>query len=186
MYHTKDIQSATVKAWSYTTSLTLRHNEHDGISNHLRPDGLLNHLFGRRSKKTSKLRVIGLCEGNSPVTGEFPSQRPVTQKLLPFDDVIMEHFRQYYNGRGRTLPHWDRNKMTTVFPDDIFKCNFWNQNFAQDFIEVCSRVSNYQYYGNGSNDYGNQWWYTLLMKICVTQELSRVCINKNFAFALFL
>ena len=29
----------------------------------------------RRSKKTSKLRVTGLCEGNSPVTGEFPAQR---------------------------------------------------------------------------------------------------------------
>ena len=29
----------------------------------------------RRSKKTSKLRVIGLCEGNSPGTGEFPAQR---------------------------------------------------------------------------------------------------------------
>ena len=29
----------------------------------------------RRSKKTSKLRVSGLCEGNSPVTGEFPAQR---------------------------------------------------------------------------------------------------------------
>ena len=29
----------------------------------------------RRSKKTSKLRVTGLCEGNSTVTGEFPSQR---------------------------------------------------------------------------------------------------------------
>ena len=28
----------------------------------------------RRSKKTSKLRVTGLCEGNSPVTGEFPAQ----------------------------------------------------------------------------------------------------------------
>ena len=26
-------------------------------------------------KKTSKLRVNGLCEGNSPVTGEFPAQR---------------------------------------------------------------------------------------------------------------
>ena len=25
--------------------------------------------------KTSKLRVTGLCEGNSPVTGEFPAQR---------------------------------------------------------------------------------------------------------------
>ena len=29
----------------------------------------------RRSKKTSKLRVTGLCEGNSPMTGEFPAQR---------------------------------------------------------------------------------------------------------------
>ena len=28
-----------------------------------------------RSKKTSKLRVNGLCAGNSPVTGEFPAQR---------------------------------------------------------------------------------------------------------------
>ena len=31
--------------------------------------------FTRRSKKTSKVRVTGLCEGNSPVTGEFPEQR---------------------------------------------------------------------------------------------------------------
>ena len=30
----------------------------------------LSRLFRRRSKKTSKLRVTGLCEGNSPVTGQ--------------------------------------------------------------------------------------------------------------------
>ena len=30
---------------------------------------------GIRSQKTPELRVIGLCEGNSPVTGEFPAQR---------------------------------------------------------------------------------------------------------------
>ena len=30
--------------------------------------------FRRRSRKTSKLRVTGLCAGNSPVTGEFPTQ----------------------------------------------------------------------------------------------------------------
>ena len=28
-----------------------------------------------RSKKISKFRVTGLCEGSSPVTGEFPAQR---------------------------------------------------------------------------------------------------------------
>ena len=35
---------------------------------------LLNCFFKLRSKKTSKLRVTGLCAGNSPVTGEFPAQ----------------------------------------------------------------------------------------------------------------
>ena len=35
---------------------------------------LLNRLFGRRSKKIPKLRVIGLCAGKSPGTGEFPAQ----------------------------------------------------------------------------------------------------------------
>ena len=43
----------------------------------------------RRSKETSKLRVTGLCEENSPVTGELPMQGPVTRKMFPFDDVIM-------------------------------------------------------------------------------------------------
>ena len=47
----------------------------DGVSNHQPHDGLLSRLFRHRSKKTSKLRVTGLCEGNSPVTSEFPSQR---------------------------------------------------------------------------------------------------------------
>ena len=33
-------------------------------------------VFSRhRSKKTSKLRVTGFCDGNSTVTGEFPAQR---------------------------------------------------------------------------------------------------------------
>ena len=31
-------------------------------------------------------RVTGLCEGNSPVTGEFPSQRPVTRSFDVFFD----------------------------------------------------------------------------------------------------
>ena len=57
------------------TALQWRHNDHDGVSNHQPRDCLLNRLFRRRSTKTSKLRVTGLCEGNSPVTGEFPAQR---------------------------------------------------------------------------------------------------------------
>ena len=56
-------------------SLQWRHNGRDSVSNHQPHDCLLNRLFRRRSKKTSKLRVTGLCAGNSPGTGEFPAQR---------------------------------------------------------------------------------------------------------------
>ena len=44
------------------------------ISNQELHDCLLNRLFRRRSKETPKLRVTGLCAGNSPGTGEFPAQ----------------------------------------------------------------------------------------------------------------
>ena len=36
---------------------------------------VLPHLFSRKSKKTSKLRVTARCVWNSPVTGELPAQR---------------------------------------------------------------------------------------------------------------
>ena len=42
-----------------------------------------------RSKQTSKLRVTGICEGNSPVTGKFPTERTSDAEIFPFDDVIM-------------------------------------------------------------------------------------------------
>ena len=58
------------KKWA----LQWRHNGRDGVSNHQHHDCLLNRLFRRRSKKTLKLCVTGLCAGNSPATGEFPAQ----------------------------------------------------------------------------------------------------------------
>ena len=82
---------------AHIVTLQWRHNERDGVSNHRRLGCLLNRLFRRKSKKTSKLRVTGMCEGNSPVTGEFPAvtgefpaQKPVTRNMFPFDDVIMK------------------------------------------------------------------------------------------------
>ena len=64
----------TSRTWDWQINfLTLqcRHNECDDVSNHRRLDCLINRLFRRRSKKTSKLRVTGLWEGNyaKPVYG---------------------------------------------------------------------------------------------------------------------
>ena len=58
----------------YTWSLQWRHNGRDRVSNHQPRDCLLNRLFRRKSTKTSKLRVTGLCAGNSPGTGELCAQ----------------------------------------------------------------------------------------------------------------
>ena len=60
--------------WSFI-ALQWRHNDRDGVSNHLRFDCLFSRLLRRRSKKISKLRVTGLCAGNSVVTDEFPAQK---------------------------------------------------------------------------------------------------------------
>ena len=45
-------------------------------------------FFRRISKKTSKLRVTGICVGNSPGPVNSPHRGPVTRKMFPFDDVI--------------------------------------------------------------------------------------------------
>ena len=60
--------------WLGVLSLHWRHNGRDNVSNYQPRDCLLNRLFRRRSKKTSKFRVTSLCAGNSPGTGEFPAQ----------------------------------------------------------------------------------------------------------------
>ena len=62
--------------------LQWRHNERDGVSNHQPHVCLLNRLFRRRPKKTSKLCVTALCEGNSPVTGEFPTEKASNAEIF--------------------------------------------------------------------------------------------------------
>ena len=71
IWHKEPIKPKTL----LVLSLQLRYNEWDGVSNHRRLDCLHNRLFWRRSKKTSKLLVTDICEGNSAVTGEFYAQR---------------------------------------------------------------------------------------------------------------
>ena len=78
--------------------LQWRRNERDGVSNHRRLDCLLIRLIRRRSRKTSKLRVNGLCKGNPPVTDGFPSQRTSNAQNV---SIRWRHhvFLQYWYGR---------------------------------------------------------------------------------------
>ena len=61
--------------WKRWEASRRRHNERDGDSNHRRLDWFVNRLFRRRSKRASKLRVTGICEGNPLFAGGIPSER---------------------------------------------------------------------------------------------------------------
>ena len=101
-------------------TLLWRHNEHDGFSNHQPRDCLLNRLFKRRSKETSKLPVSGLCAGNSPGPVNSPHKWPVTRKMFPFFSICY-----IYRGNDFAVTFvlvWVGNKNIVFF----FKFSFQN------------------------------------------------------------
>ena len=90
--------------------LLWRHNDHDSVSNHQPYGCLLNRLFWRRSKKTSKLRVTGLCVGNSPGPVNSPHKWPVTRKMFPF----------WWRHHAKVALHHRNGIMVTVCNSEIF------------------------------------------------------------------
>ena len=107
-------------------ALRWRHNERDSVSNHQPHDCLLNRLFRRRSKKTSKLRVTGLCVGNSPGTGEFPTQ------MASYAENVSIWWRHHVKKTSNCIP-----QIQYVF--FFFNCSYlrWNK-----CIRTLERVSN--------------------------------------------
>ena len=109
-----------------------------------------NRFVRRRSKKTSKLRVTGLCVGNSPETVEFPAQGANNAENvsiwwrhwvyntgpLYINQVTMTHLKigcPWITSMGA----WSSICLYTLrprqncryFADDIFKCTFFNEKF---------------------------------------------------------
>ena len=140
--------------------LQLRHNGRDSASNHQPQDCLLNRLFGRRSKKTSKLRVIGLCAGNSPVTGEFPAQMASNA----------ENVSIWWRHHAGTVPcpqkplhsNWIRQKplqfsWVALFGSDVQRWYhyvqysdlyrwFWESSWSQEWLpQLTQSISSYIY-----------------------------------------
>ena len=85
-----------------TEPLRWRHNGHNSVSNHQPHHCLLNRLFRRRSKKISKLRVTGLCVGNSPGTGEFPAQMTSYAESV---SIWWRHHDTTYSWRNTSRPN---------------------------------------------------------------------------------
>ena len=117
--------------------LQWRHNEHDGVSNHQPYGFLLNCLFMRRSKKTSRLRVTGLCDGNSPVTGEFPSQRASNAENV---SIWWRHHGHFFGDRVAVDEIWGirySNKFAVIWYNSWWSIDaIWRHKSGSTFAQV--------------------------------------------------
>ena len=114
--------------------LQWRHNGRDSVCNQEPHDCLLNRLFRRRSKKTSKLRVIGLCGGIHRVPVNSPQKWPVTRKMFPFDDVIMITFAFL---EQTVLCYVDADPISTSLEIYLWYRYMLYANNASLFCKVC-------------------------------------------------
>ena len=110
------------------STLQWSHNERDGVSNHQPHDYLLNRLFRHKSKKTSKLRVTGLCAVNSPVTGEFPAQMASNAENYPVDDIICYHHGDLLAAqvsRKQCNAHYIMRYLVSSIKQNLFQGGWW-------------------------------------------------------------
>ena len=97
--------------------LQCHHNERGDVSNHRRLHCLFNHLFRRKLRKTSNLRVTCLCGGISPKTGEFPAQRASCAEIISiwWRDHAFGTMEPFYWGRKVSQEH------TNCIADIVFE-----------------------------------------------------------------
>ena len=126
----KLIISRTNHQMHYYITLRWRHNDRDCVSNHQPHYCLLKSLFGRTSTKTSKLRVTGLCEGNSPEAGEFPAQMASNAENV---SIWWRHYE--------IIEYSFRTTIGLVIKNE-YQSAIWSKLFRISFVQItfyCSR-----------------------------------------------
>ena len=67
--------------------------------------------------------LLAICEGNSPVPGEFPAQRPVTRRFDVFFDLRLNKrlSKQSWGWWFETLsrPLWRHRNESTIYREAI-------------------------------------------------------------------
>ena len=116
-------------------ALQSRDKDRYGVSSHQPHHCLLNRLLKRRSKKTSKLHITGLCEVNSPVTSEFSAQRASNAEMFPFGDVIMVSSGIYQ--LHLWLMIWIGGRTDSKDPCLLDKTFSWLRHFGKQWLESC-------------------------------------------------
>ena len=101
------------------------HYNNDSVSNYRHLDYLLNRLFGRWSRKTSKLRVTGLCKRNSPVTGDYSAQRFSNTENVSIWKRQQDNQLRQYLCRHHCQISERLDSFKPIYRDFDISCNMW-------------------------------------------------------------
>ena len=123
--------------------------------------------------KTAKLRVTGLCEGNSPVTGEFPAQRAGNAENVP----IWWRHHDYLITRGQNCGTIIDDNQRQLIRVQIFH---WNMLFRLWMLR-----SNHWccWTERATSHYLIQWWSVSAMHICYIRgrwASGILCVRKKW------
>ena len=135
--------------------------------------------------------LLSLCAGNSPMTGEFPSQWPVTRSFDVFFDLrLNKRMRcRWFETPSRSVwrhcngvkTHQDRDNMTTILQtafSNLVSCMtivvFWFKFHRNLFPWVQWTMSQhwFRYWfvaEQATSHYLNQWRPSTMAHICVTR-----------------
>ena len=165
LWRHSNVDSGEVKMDLMLVTSQWRHNEHDGgVPNHHLHHCLLNILFRRRSKKTSNLRVIGLCMKNSPVTGEFPAQGASNAESV---SIWWRQFEEwdissvFYHHSSESINHLIPGIYTLKLCVWLTEIHMWHWNVIKK-IPVTYRSSTQ----NHGCNVGQQTCKTFIVKVC--------------------
>ena len=165
-------------------TLQWRHNGRDGVSHHKHHNCLPNCLFRRRTKKTSKLHVTGLCAGNSPLIGEFPAQIASNAENVsiwwrhqviwhsPEDTCtgIVQDISCYYalktkHSRLQPLLPWPHELKTIA-------TKIWKHIFLEHYQDECLHCT-------GVAHNGNQAWLALRVPVVILWPYNASLLHKT-------
>ena len=126
--------------------------------------------------------LLAICAGNSPVPGEFPTQRPVTQSFdIFFDWRLNKRLNKQSSGWWfETLsPHYDVTLMgKKTVSDGCFKMG------KRRFLVACFNIKilTYQYIKSQWENKMTATWHYLHNESSLSSNMALLCWNVPFTY----
>ena len=143
----------------------------------------INDAWWRHQMETFSV-LLALCEGNPPVTGEFPSQRPVTRSFDVFFDLRL---------KNRLSKHWNRWWFENPSRSLWRHCNEYDaqNNWCRNPLRIRSMLNftiffTYSYCNDGHHQYNRAETYRRDSKVIPAQNVRHFLTIDDWGNSLFV